>query len=298
MSSNKNLNNFIGKTGNSIRAAKGKYDSIKQMINETPITIKIANIAVPLTLTFVFTYIHYNLFFSIIFAIITFAVITLLSNISALIFIILYIVTIINIANERKVTIGSPILQTDIVKNKNPYNCYQNSLTVKNGSLPQDLNGGYFTYSFWLYLNGNDKDNNWSNYRNTEWKSIFYRGNPIDASGDLSSLIQFPGCWLTPVLNNLVIVFQNGSYVERLEIVDIPINEWTNYAIVVETKSVSIYINGQLDRALNLYQNITIMNGYNLYLTSDILTSTSKADSGFAGDLAQLIYYNYALTQN
>ena len=298
MSSNKNLNNFIGKTGNSIRTAKGKYDSIKQMINETPISIKIANIAVPFTSTFVFTYIYYNLFFSIIFAIITFVVITLLSNISALIFIILYIVTIINVSNQRKITVGSPILQTDIVKNINnsPYNGYQNNLTIPSSSLLKDLNGGYFTYSFWLYLNGNDKDNNWSNYRNTEWKSIFYRGNAIDATGDLSSLIQFPGCWLTPILNNLVIVFQNGSYVERLEIVDIPINEWTNYAIVVETKSVSIYINGLLDRSLNLYQNITIMNGYNLYLTSDILTSTSKSDSGFAGNIAQLICYNYALS--
>ena len=163
--------------------------------------------------------------------------------------------------------------------------------------MPQDLNGGYFTYSFWLYINGGSNNTNtWDNYRYNEWKSIFYRGNAIDNSGDLSSLIQFPGFWLTPVLNNMVIVFQNGSYVERLEITDLPFNKWTNISVVVETKSVSIYINGLLDRSLNLHQNITIMNGYNLYLTSDMMASVNQKQSGFAGYLAELIFYNYALT--
>jgi hypothetical protein len=40
------------------------------------------------------------------------------------------------------------------------------------------------------------------------------------------------------------------------------------------------------------------MHAYNLYITSDILTSKNKDKSGFAGSLAELIYYNYALTSN
>jgi hypothetical protein len=94
----------------------------------------------------------------------------------------------------------------------------------------------------------------------------------------------------------MVIVFQNGSYVERLEITNVPFNKWVNYAGVVEAKSVSIYIDGLLDRTLNLYQNITIMNGYNLYIANDKLASSKKNQSGFPGFLAELIYYNYALT--
>jgi hypothetical protein len=303
---NKNVENFIKSTTTGIRFVKGKYDYIKFLINNTPIQIKILNIIIPLGLCYIFTYIYFNLALSIFFAILTFFVGTLMSKMISLIFIILYIIVIVNIVRARAVSIGKPIIQTDIVGSGSPYNCMANSLTVQNSSLPQDLNGGYFTYSFWLYINNttNNSANNlsttatssWNNYRYNEWKSIFYRGNAIDSSGDLSSLVQFPGFWLTPVLNNMVIVFQNGSYVERLEIIDVPFNTWTNFSVVVEAKSVSVYINGLLDRTLNLYQSVTIMNGYNLYLTSDIMTSTNQSQSGFAGNLAELIFYNYALT--
>ena len=37
------------------------------------------------------------------------------------------------------------------------------------------------------------------------------------------------------------------------------------------------------------------MNGYNLFLTNDIKTSKNQKQSGFAGSLAELIYYNFAL---
>jgi len=295
---NNNLENLI----KSIRYTKGVYNQVKTMVDNTPLQIKILSIVIPFTLTYVFSYVYYFLPMSIIFAIVTTLIIQLMSQLSAFIFLILYIVIIINIANQQNVTIGKPILETDIVKHKTPYNCLNKSLTIANNMLEQDLIGGYFTYSFWLNINNdsNNSEGNWYNYRTNEWKSVFYRGNAIDDSGDLSSLVQFPGVWLTPVLNNMVIVFQNGSYVERLEINNIPFNTWTNYSIVVEAKSVSIYINGYLDRTLNLYQPVTIMNSYNLYLTSDINTSVPNAkgekQSGFAGSLAELIFYNYALT--
>jgi hypothetical protein len=230
-----------------------------------------------------------------------------MSKMMTIIFIILYIVTFYNKYHERKITVGNPILQTDIVKNKVPYNCFNNSLTVSNNQIPQDLNGGYFTYNFWLYVNGNSNSLNtdhWNSYRTNEWKSIFYRGNSMRNDGDLSTLIQYPGVWLTPKMNNMVIVFQNGKYIERLEITNIEFNKWNNFTISVQGKSVSIYINGALDRSLSLYQNITLMNGYDLFITSDLKSSTTTNTStgvkmcGFAGYLAQLIYYNYGLTPN
>lgn len=298
---NEKFEDFLRKTRSRIIQTKEYYNSVKTTIRNTPLQIKIANIVVPFIFTYIFTLIYYNLPLSILFAIITFAVIFLMSSSIAIIFIILYIIIVVQTSLERKTSIGEPILETDINKNKAPYDCLARSLTVTNNKLAQDLQGGYFTYSFWLYLKGNNNsinnDNNWHSYRYNEWKSIFYRGNPIEASGDLSTLVQYPGFWLTPVMNNMVIVFQNGSYVERLEITNVPFNKWVNYSVVVEAKSVSIYINGLLDRTLNLYQNITIMNGYNLYLTSDMNASTNKQQSGFAGSIAQLIYYNYALTQ-
>lgn len=300
---NQNLEDFLRKARSGIIQSKEYYNSVKTSIRNTPLQIKIANIVVPFTFTYTFTLLYYNLPLSILFALITFFVIFIMSTSIAIIFIILYIIIIVQTSLERKTSIGEPILETDINKNadKIPYDCLARSLTVTNDRLPQDLQGGYFTYSFWLYLKGNNNsinnDNNWHSYRYNEWKSIFYRGNPIEPSGDLSNLVQYPGFWLTPVMNNMVIVFQNGSYVERLEITNVPFNKWINYAVVVEAKSVSIYIDGLLDRTLNLYQNITIMNGYNLYLTSDMYTSSNEKQSGFAGSIAELIYYNYALTQ-
>jgi hypothetical protein len=92
--------------------------------------------------------------------------------------------------------------------------------SINNNVFSQNTVGDNFTYSFWLYVNGNNncinKDNNWNSYRNKEWKSIFYRGTPINEDGNLTNLVQFPGFWLTPVLNNLVIVFQNANNIERL----------------------------------------------------------------------------------
>ena len=295
---NNEINKFVEKSRDVIRAIKLRHDRIRALYDGTPLQIRILNIVVPLTLTYIFTVINYNLSLSIFFSIITFLMIFVMGKMMAIIYLVFYIIVVSTRTTEINTSLGNPILQTDIIKNKVPYNCQGKSLTIPNNELEQDLNGGYFTYSFWLYINGNDNSisdgNTWNSYRYNEWKSVFYRGTPITNS-NLATLTQFPGIWLTPVINNLVVVFQNSEYVERLELDNIPFNAWTNYVIVVELKSVSIYINGLLDRTLNLYQNISNMNGNNLFISGDKnLSKNSK--SGFAGYLGELIYYNYALT--
>jgi hypothetical protein len=86
--------------------------------------------------------------------------------------------------------------------------------------------GAEYSYNFWIYINGNNNalndNDNWYSYRYKEWKNVFYRGTPMRPDADLSGLVQYPGVWLTPVLNNMVIVFQNSTYVERFEINGIP----------------------------------------------------------------------------
>lgn len=252
--------------------------------------IKPIYIFILLLLTFIFTFLYFNISLSILFAIISFIMLMFVNKVFGSIFIILYIYFISNISYENNKIIGNPILQTDIIRNKVPYNCKSNSLVIDSSQIPQNMNNNHFTYSFWLYINGNT----WNSFRNMEWKSIFYRGTPFNNNGDLSSLTQFPGFWLTPVLNNMVIVFQNGHNVERLEMDNIPFNTWTNFTVVLETKSISIYINGLLERSLNLSQNISIADNYNLYIANDILTSKNK-ESGFDGFIAELIFFNYAL---
>lgn len=297
---NDEINKFIEKSRDLIRAAKLRHDKIRALYDNTPLQIRILNIVVPLTLTYIFTVISYNLSLSIFFSIITFLMILVMGKMMAIIYLVFYIIVVSTRTTQINTSLGLPILQTDIIKNKVPYNCLNKPLTIANNELAQDLNGGYFTYSFWLYINGNNNSindgNPWNSYRYREWKSVFYRGTPI-VDSNLSTLIQFPGIWLTPVLNNLVFVFQNSSYVERLELDDVPFNTWTNYVIVVELKSVSIYINGLLDRTLNLYQTITNMNGYNLFISSDNKLN-DKNQGGFPGYIGELVFYNYALNVN
>lgn len=294
--SNKNTNEYIKKISPHIKASKQLYDSTVSYIYNTSLKTKILNFSLIFILLLISTYVKFNLGMSIFFAIILFLMIFIINKIYAFFFIIIYIITIVQIFKDIKKYIGNPIPQTDITKNKVPYNCTSGKLTISSSTLPEELNGGLYSYSFWLYVNGNNNNGvDWYSYRYKEWKSIFYRGTPVADNGDISSLLQYPGFWLTPVFNNLVIVFQNGSDVERLEIDNIEFNKWNNFAVVIESKSVQIYINGYLDRTLNLTQNIRVMNNYNLYITSDAKISQSNKP-GFAGSLAQLICYNYALS--
>ena len=250
------------------------------------------------TALYIFTYPLYNIILSIIMALILFILFFFTNKVYAIIFIIIYIIIIVKIYQEKKYKFYNSIYQTNIMKNGKPYDCTSGSLVIQGNTLPNEETNVNYTYSFWLYLNGNDNDINngfnWKSYRYNEWKSIFYRGNPIESNGNLSSLIQFPGFWLTPVLNNMVIVFQGQEIVERIEIDNIPFNTWINYTVVIDLKSVSVYIDGLLDRTLNLQQNVKIVNNSNLYITND-LSLSKENKSGFAGYLGELICFNYNL---
>jgi hypothetical protein len=290
---------FIEKSTAYLQSMTSAYRGIKHTINGTPLIIKIMNTVIPFCFTYYFTVMQFNLAVSVISALVTFIIIFLLSKVMAIVFLVLYISIANQAVNNFNKYIGTPIKETDIAIKKKAYDCLSNYLVVDSKKLLKDVTGGYFSYSFWIYVNGNDnsynKDRNWYAYRYNEWKSIFYRGTEIDASGNMSTLIQYPGFWLTPNLNNMVIVFQNTGYIERIEVTNIPFNKWTNYVVVVESKSVSLYIDGLFDRAINLYQSIVPMSGYNLYIANDKNASKNNKLYGFAGYLAQVTYYNFAL---
>ena len=126
--------------------------------------------------------------------------------------------------------------------------------------------------------------------------------------GDSTSQTQFPGFWLTPTLNNLVIAFQyNNSKVERIQLDNIEMNKWINIITVIENKSISVYIDGLLDRINNLDQTIPDVSTYNLYLNNDYTTNIPEEENninisvnknGFPGYLTNVINYNYPLTGN
>jgi hypothetical protein len=250
---------------------------------------------------------YYNIYISIFFAIITVLAILFMTKsiFYAILYLIFYIWLVTMATSEFYNEIGSPFIETDINKD-GPFNCIGNYVQINNDRLLKSDSSGSFSYSYWININStginnpsadkssSKENNNWFNYRNKDWKLIFYRGNEM-LNGITNLDVQYPGFWLTPILNNLVIVFQsNGNPVERIEMINIPLNTWVNISAVIERKSVSIYINGLLDRTLNLQQSSPDVGKNNIYIGEN--NANKNNNIGFPGFLAQLTYFNYALT--
>ena len=204
--------------------------------------------------------------------------------------------------NKRNSYLGKIVDETDIFKNGSPLDCSksENALVINSSSYKNEVDSSYFSYSFWLYVNNNNSlyENNWNNYKYSEWKSIFYAGNTEISSDDLTNVKQFPGFWFSPKLNNIVLLFQTDSNsVERMEIMNVPMNEWFNVVLVVENKSASVYINCKMENNFSLVNSSPSTSDYNLYIAKDAKSNIEKKN-GFPGFLANLSYYNYSLNQN
>ena len=300
-------NEAINKIREYYKYGKEKIIKVQSLIDNTPILIKILNIIIPFSISYIFTKMYYNIYISIFFAIITVLAILFMTKsiFYAILYLIFYIWLVTMATSEFYNVIGYPFIETDINKD-GPFNCIGNYIQINNDRLLKSDSSGSFSYSYWININStginnpnadksSSKDNNnWFNYRNKDWKLIFYRGNEM-SNGITNLDVQYPGFWLTPILNNLIIVFQsNGNPVERIEMINIPLNTWVNISAVVERKSVSIYINGLLDRTLNLQQSSPDVGKNNIYIGEN--NANKNNNIGFPGFLAQLTYFNYALT--
>ena len=305
---NKYINNFVNQHKDKILYATGMYEtSINRIIN-SPLQIKILNTLIALGITFLFTNIQYNLIISIIFAILTTFTLFVFGRYYGLIFLILYVIYVNKIISSRNLVFVNFIGNTDISSN-GPLDCslIENQILIPSNRYKNNLDSSSFSYSMWLFVNNSNSiyPNNWNNYRYNEWKSILYAGNSQIENSDISSLNQYPGFWMTPKLNNIVVTFQTSSNkVDRFEIKNFPMNEWFNLTCVVEKNSVSIYINCEMQNNFNLNTMIPgDYTDYNLYVANDaklsnVLSNDTKINkNGFPGLLGNLAYYNYALNQ-
>ena len=303
---NEDTKKFIESATTKIKDLSKGYSSIKGKWDNTSLLIKILNIGCSILLTFYFSYIYYSLALSIIFFILSFCILFIFNKLFAFMYLAIYIIIMVEITNSKNIAYGNPLKATDLYYTKSPLDCTTSSsiLTIDSKEFQKELQLGNTTYSFWIYVNGSNNSgsqNTWNTYRYKEWKSIMYRG-------DSSSQTQFPGFWLTPTLNNLVIAFQyNNSKVERIQLDNFEMNKWINIITVIENKSVSIYIDGLLDRINNLDQTQPDVSTYNLYINNEytpvvpedannITVSINK--NGFPGYLTNVINYNYPLTAN
>jgi hypothetical protein len=302
-------------------------DTVKKIQN-APFTYKIMTCILSLFLTWFFTYFYFEFGWSVFTALVAFLSIASFQPVLAIVFALLYIYVMVNLFHVRKKTYGKVFPQTDIRENSKPLsgvmdNSNNKPVDIPFSDIPQNTDTEDFTYSFFLYVTGSTIDdslsefkNTWENYRYGDWKSIFYRGETLNESNK-NNFIQYPGFWLSPKLNNLSIVFNNtNSSVERLEIPNIPMNEWFNVTLLKEGYSVSVYINGKLENTIILSQtkpsgdlNIFIGNDSmlstgngctnncagNSGASSSSTSSTSSGYGGWPGYIAQLTYYPYIL---
>lgn len=303
-------------------------DTVKKIQNAT-FTYKIMTCILSLFLTWFFTYFYFDFGWSVFTALVAFLSIASFQPVLAIIFALLYIYIIVNLFHVRKKTFGKVFKQTDIRENSKPLsgsmdNDKNKPVEISSSDIPKNTDTEDFTYSFFLYVTGTDIDktlpeykNTWENYRYGDWKSIFYRGEALTESNK-NNFVQYPGFWLSPKLNNLSIVFNNTtSQVERLEIPNIPLNEWFNVTLLKEGYSVSVYINGKLENTIILSQtkpsgDLNIFIGNDSLLStgngctngcagnsgSDSSSSSSPGFGGWPGFMAQLTYYPYILNND
>jgi hypothetical protein len=280
-------------------------NNIQYLWDSSPIIIKVANISSTLLLTYIFTSKVYILFLSVLFFLVSAFFLYLTNSMFCVIYILFYSIYLFQIIYKRNRYIGNSIPETSLSKNKKPYLCAgdDDGLDISPKTLPTDENGGYFSYSFWVYINAlknvekNDSYNfTWKNYRYTEWKNVFYRGTQTD---DVELMVQYPGVWLTPKMNNMVIVFRQSGYpVERFEISNIDLNKWVNITIVSKMKSISIFVDGLFQKSVTLNQSAPLLKDYHLYIANDANLSPEGGESkrGFPGFLAEFIYFNHELS--
>jgi hypothetical protein len=145
-----------------------------------------------------------------------------------------------------------------------------------------------YTWSVWLYIN--DLNNS-----NKTYQHVFSKGDAsFDPTTSVSTVNNAPGLYIKPgadgtnecTLNVIMNTSENTDGANSLEIDNIPLRKWVHVAVRLENTMLDVYINGTISGRLNL--PLTPKQNYN-----DVQVCQN---GGFAGNLADLRYFSYALS--
>jgi len=312
---NNKFNEYLNSKKEDIKKIKKFKDDTVNNINAMPSQLKIFNVVLGFILMYVFTNVKYNIYLSILFAVITSILIYIFGGAYlSLIFIVLYSIYLMKIINTKYKNAGIIINQTNIYKTSDglammcdkPQTPENNIISYKN--FRDEVDNRDFSICVFLYINGSNPKykNNFKNYRFRDWKSIFYFGQDeiIDSSTndpiELKDLKQIPGLWLKPTLNNLVLVINDGQNNGLIELDDVPLNEWFSVSIILNNSAISLYKNCKLEKIITLNSFLPETSEYNLYIANDgklIKYNDSEERNGFPGQMAFFTYYNFSLSQ-
>jgi hypothetical protein len=136
-----------------------------------------------------------------------------------------------------------------------------------------------FTWSVWVFI-----DNLQTN--SGIYKHVFSKGNSALQDNGLIYPNNAPGLYIAPNTNALVVMMNTFHVInEEIIIPDIPLNKWVNVIIRCQNTTLDVYINGTIARSINLV-GVPKQNYGDVYL---------GMNGGFAGNISNLWYYNYAL---
>ena len=170
-----------------------------------------------------------------------------------------------------------------------------NAVTVQRSN--NQSTGMEFTWSVWLNINS---------INSKQYQHIFGKGGngTFDANG-VMMVENAPGVYIKPAMSsstnavtsaaNLIVMMNTvsstpnpkdySSMYETIEITEVPINSWFNLMIRLENKVMDVYINGTITQRL-IFNDVPLQNFDPVYVC---------ANGGFAGNLSDLRYFNYAL---
>ncbi len=286
--------------------ARATLGSIERNWDETPFGVKMGYLFILGAILYYYIVVNYNIYGAVIAGALLAGVVFMWSLFLSIL-VILVLVLVIYFKQSEKIRLGGHLIEGTEIVDHEVYKGKRDHLFVSASDLPNELEVGTFSYSFWLYLN--KPPMNGKLYRSGKWKSIFYRGSKLDSKNDLSTLTQYLGVWLKPDDQTMAFVFQqNGSQNESIEFSNIEYGEWTYFVVNCTKNSVNIFKNGKLEVSSSLKQNPVSMNDYGIYITSDYgmaqmdlvsgdISSSAEDenpdnDTGFDGYLAYLTYYN------
>ena len=150
-----------------------------------------------------------------------------------------------------------------------PVNAFDENLAKEKRQIPTGSEGLAFTYNFWMYIA------DWQ-YRFGEKKTIFIKGD------------NGPEVVLAANQNSLGVrlrTFVDPSG-ETCNIDNIPLQKWVNLSIVLDNRTLDIYVDGRLERSCVL-RGVPRLNKNAIQFVPD---------GGFYGQLSKFRYFNRPIT--
>lgn len=223
------------------------------------------------------------------------------NNKMALLFLIVLIAIIINLAITYKKThqnqvivIDKPTLVNDITKH------------ISYDRLPISSSNVQCSYSVWIYINDRP-----GNAKRTYGDNHFYRifSKDVDDIVNHSGKTKFsclkkrrdnketpdnyqnmgsPGLYYRPSDGKLMIT-ATTSKLHKFVTKSLPLQKWNNVVLSIDDNHIDVYINGQLYRSYKLDSVINLGNGH---------LKLSESENNLYGMMSYFRYFNHALSPN